>query len=101
VRDFDKSFAFWTPSLTQGAGLNAGEFDPKAREVNFFGRKAMKLSPPSFGVFLISVIIVLVVLLSNYTSISVPVLTPLFKGKEYYAVLLAWIILFVGVAFNV
>lgn len=61
----------------------------------------MKLSAPSFGVFLISVIIVLVVLLSKYTQIFIPVLTPLFSGKEYYAVLLAWIILFVGVAFNV
>jgi hypothetical protein len=61
----------------------------------------MKVSAPSFGIFLVSVLIVVVVLLSNYTSIQIPVLSPIFKGKEYYAVLLAWILLFIGVAFGV
>lgn len=61
----------------------------------------MKLSAPSFGIFLVSVVLVVVVLLSQYTSLNIPLLTSIVKGKAYEVVLLAWILMFVGVAFNV
>jgi hypothetical protein len=61
----------------------------------------MKLSSPSFGIFLVSVVLVIVVLLSQYTHLNIPLLTSIVRGKAYEVVLLAWILLFVGVAFNV
>jgi hypothetical protein len=62
----------------------------------------MKLNAPSFGIWLISVIIVAVVVLSVYLRIQIPVLSPLFAdgNKQFYAVLLAWILLFLGTTFN-
>ncbi len=63
----------------------------------------MKLNSPSFGIWLISVIIVAVIVLTTYLRVTIPVLSPLFAdpGKQFYAVLLAWILLFIGTTFNV
>lgn len=61
----------------------------------------MNLGKPSFGIYLISVILVVVVLLSQYTTLNIPLMTSIVRGKSYEVVLLAWILLFIGITFNI
>jgi hypothetical protein len=60
----------------------------------------MKLSAPSFGMFAISTLLVILIILARYFSIDVPILTPIVIGHPFEITLIAWAMLFAGVAFN-
>ncbi len=60
----------------------------------------MKLSAPSFGMFAISTILVVLIILSRYFAIHVPILTPIAEGHPFEVTLLAWGVLFAAVSFN-
>jgi hypothetical protein len=61
----------------------------------------MKLSSPSFGIFLVSVVLVGLVVLSRHFGIEIPIVSKIVRPFPYEVTLVAWILLFVGVAFNV
>jgi hypothetical protein len=61
----------------------------------------MKLSAPSVVAFLVSTALVLVILLSKYFGAQFPAITGLVMDYPFQATLLAWAILFAGVAFNI
>ncbi|MDZ4790397.1 MAG: hypothetical protein SGJ17_04195 [Hyphomicrobiales bacterium] len=61
----------------------------------------MKLSTPSFGIFLVSAIFVALVVMSRHFGIEVPILTKIVRPHPYEVMLVAWSLLFIGVAFNV
>ncbi len=61
----------------------------------------MKLSSPSFGIYLVSVILVLVIILTKYTRLDVPLLSEIVRGKDFPVMLLAYLLLWIGVTFNV
>lgn len=60
----------------------------------------MKLSTPSFGIYLSSTVMVALIILARYFSIDVPILTPIVAGHPFEVTLVAWAILFSGVSFN-
>jgi hypothetical protein len=60
----------------------------------------MKLSTPSFGIYLTSTVLVALIILARYFSIDVPILTPIVAGHPFEVTLVAWAILFSGVSFN-
>lgn len=53
-------------------------------------------SRPTFIIWLISTIIAAVVILMNYAGVSVPVLSDLIAGRSFEALLLAYILLWLG-----
>ena len=57
----------------------------------------MRLSPPSFIVFLLSLILAALVILATYFGITVPVLSDLAAGKGFEVLLVAYLLLFFGV----
>lgn len=61
----------------------------------------MKLSTPSVMVFLVSTAMVLIVLLVKYFNIQVPVLGIIARDHPFEVTLVAWAVLFAGVAFKV
>lgn len=60
----------------------------------------LKLNIPPIWVFLTSTILVLVVMLTKYTQIEIPVLRLLVEHREFQTMLVAWGLLFAGVAFK-
>jgi hypothetical protein len=60
----------------------------------------MKLSTPSFGIFAISSLLVILIILAKYFGIDVPILTPVVEGHPFEITLIAWALLFAGVTFN-
>ena len=60
----------------------------------------MKLSAPSFGMFAISTLLVLLIILAKYFAIDVPILTPIVVSHPFEITLIAWAMLFAGVAFK-
>ena len=60
----------------------------------------MKLSAPSFGMFAVSTLLVVLIVLARYFNIDVPILTPIVIGHPFEITLIAWAMLFAGVAFN-
>lgn len=60
----------------------------------------MKLSTPSFGLYAASTILVLLIILSRYFAIDVPILTPIVASHPFEVTLVAWALLFAGVSFN-
>lgn len=60
----------------------------------------MKLSAPSFGMFAISTLLVVLIILARYFNIDVPILTPIVIGHPFEITLIAWAMLFAAVAFN-
>lgn len=60
----------------------------------------MKLSTPSFGIYLASTVLVALIVMARYFSIDVPILTPIVAGHPFEVTLVAWTILFAGVSFN-
>ncbi|MDX2265882.1 MAG: hypothetical protein NW215_13050 [Hyphomicrobiales bacterium] len=61
----------------------------------------MKLSAPSFGIYLVSVILVALVVLSRHFGVEVPILTKIVRPHPYEVTLVAWALLFIGASFNV
>lgn len=60
----------------------------------------MNLSAPSFLIFILSLILVVVVVLSKYFGVFIPVLSPIVQRSPFEIVLVAWALLFLGVAFK-
>jgi hypothetical protein len=60
----------------------------------------MRLSSPSFGIYLISTLLVVLIVLARYFSVDIPILTPIVAGHPFEVTLFAWTILFAGVSFN-
>lgn len=60
----------------------------------------MKLSSPSFGLYFISTVMVVLIILTRYFSIDIPILTPIVAGHPFEVTFVAWAILFSGVSFN-
>lgn len=60
----------------------------------------MKLSTPSFGIFAISSLLVILIILAKYFGVDVPILTPVVEGHPFEITLIAWALLFAGVTFN-
>lgn len=60
----------------------------------------MRLTPPSFPVFLISLILVILVIAAKYFAVTVPVLTPIVKSNMFEVLLLAYGLLWIGVVFR-
>ena len=60
----------------------------------------MKLSAPSFGMFAISTLLVVLIVLARYFAVDVPILTPIVISHPFEITLIAWAMLFAGVAFN-
>lgn len=60
----------------------------------------MKLSTPSFGIFAISSLLVILIVLARYFGIDVPILTPIVVGHPFEITFIAWALLFAGVTFN-
>lgn len=57
----------------------------------------MRLRSPTYVVFLLSVILVVLVVLSRYFGIEIPVLTPIVQRSPFEILLVAWALLFLGV----
>jgi hypothetical protein len=53
-------------------------------------------SRPTFIIWLISTIIAAVVILMNYAGVNVPVLSDLIAGRTFEALLIAYILLWLG-----
>lgn len=61
----------------------------------------MRLTPPSYGIFLLSFILILGVLLSQYApSVEIPVVSEVVSKAKFEVTLLAYILLFIGVVFR-
>jgi nicotinamide riboside kinase len=61
----------------------------------------MKLSAPSIAAFLASTVIIVMIVFSQYFGATFPVVNWLIKEYSFQMTLLAWAILFAGVAFNI
>ncbi len=61
----------------------------------------MKLNAPSTAIFLISTLLVVLIILSRYFNIHIPVLTVIVQSNPFEVTLVAWALLFAGVAFHV
>lgn len=57
----------------------------------------MRLSAPSFVIFILSLILAALVILSRYFGVDVPVLTDIVSGKHFEVLLVAYVLLFLGV----
>jgi len=60
----------------------------------------MNLTPPSFAIFLISVILVALVIAAKYFSVTVPVLSTIVNKSMFEVLLVAYGLLFAGVVFR-
>ncbi|MFQ5626386.1 MAG: hypothetical protein ACE5FM_07010 [Methyloligellaceae bacterium] len=60
----------------------------------------MKLTPPSFPIFLISLIMVILVIAAKYFGVAIPVLTPIVQRSMFEVLLVAYALLFIGVVFR-
>jgi hypothetical protein len=61
----------------------------------------MKLSAPSLWIFLTSTILVILLILANIFSIDVPILSTLALSHPFKVLSVAWLLLFIGILFNV
>lgn len=57
----------------------------------------MRLSAPSFIIFLLSFILAAVVILAQYFGVSIPLFSDIAAGKHFEVLLLAYLLLFFGV----
>ncbi len=57
-------------------------------------------SRPSFAIWLISTLLAAVVILMNYAGISVPVISPIIAGHSFEALLIAYLLLWIGTVFT-
>ncbi len=60
----------------------------------------MRLTPPSFPIFLISLVLVVLVIAAKYFGAAVPVLTPIVKNSTFEVLLVAYGLLWAGVVFR-
>ncbi len=57
----------------------------------------MRLSAPSFIIFLLSFILAAVVILMKYFGVTIPLISDIASGKSFEVLLLAYLLLFFGV----
>ena len=57
----------------------------------------MRLTAPSFVIFLLSFIMATVVILLKYFGVTIPVISDIASGKTFEVLLLAYLLLFFGV----
>jgi len=80
------------------------ESGPVPRDKRFFNIKKrifhMRLSAPSLGIFLISVIMVALVIATKYFGIDVPVLTRIVRSSMFEVLLVGYALLLAGVVFR-
>ncbi|MGI9383206.1 MAG: hypothetical protein ACR2PO_08625 [Methyloligellaceae bacterium] len=60
----------------------------------------MRLTPPSFPIFLISLILVILVIAAKYFGVVVPVVSPIVKKSMFEVLLVAYGLLLLGVVFR-
>ena len=60
----------------------------------------MRLTPPSFANFIISIIMAALVIATKYFGVDVPVLTQIVKKSMFEVLLVAYALLFTGVVFR-
>jgi hypothetical protein len=60
----------------------------------------MKLSAPSVGIFLLSTVIIGLLIAARYFGVDLPILTAVARSRPFEVTLVAWFLLFLGVAFN-
>jgi len=60
----------------------------------------MNLTPPSFPVFFLSVVMVTLVVAAKYFGAHVPVLSPIVNKSMFEVLLVAYALLFIGVVFR-
>jgi hypothetical protein len=60
----------------------------------------MKLSAPSFWIFLTSTVMIALIIGARYFGIDVPILAAIARVHPFEATFAAWLLLFIGVAFN-
>jgi hypothetical protein len=60
----------------------------------------MKLSAPSLVIFLISTVLVGLTVAANFFGMDVPILATMARVHPLEVTLVAWFLLFIGVAFN-
>lgn len=60
----------------------------------------LKLTAPTRLIFILSVFLVVLVVLSRYFGVDIPVLTTIVDRSPFEIVLLAWALLFLGVTFR-
>lgn len=60
----------------------------------------MKLSTPSWVIFLISTLIIALIIGARYLGLEMPILTAMVRVYPFEMALGAWFLLFAGVLFN-
>lgn len=60
----------------------------------------MRLSAPSYGLFLVSFILALLVILIKYFGITVPVVGDIVRKSMFEVMLVSYVLLFIGVVFR-
>jgi hypothetical protein len=61
----------------------------------------MNLKAPSIAVYIISSILIVLIVMSKYFGIKVPVLSVIVAGHPFEVTLVAWALLFAGVTFKI
>ena len=61
----------------------------------------MKLNAPSVPIFIISTVLIVLIILEKYFGVRIPVLTVIVQTNPFEVTLVAWAILFAGVAFKI
>lgn len=60
----------------------------------------MRLSAPSFAVFLISTLLIGLIIGAKYFDMDLPIVTTIAQVHTFEVTLAAWFLLFMGVAFD-
>lgn len=60
----------------------------------------MNLTPPSFPVFLISVVMAALVIAAKYFGVHIPVISPIVTKSMFEVLLVAYVLLLIGVVFR-
>jgi hypothetical protein len=58
------------------------------------------LSRPTFAIWLISTVIAVIVILMTYAGVSIPVISPILAGHGFEALLIAYVLLWLGTVFT-
>ena len=61
----------------------------------------MNLKAPSIAIYIISTILILIIVLSKYFGIRIPVLSVIVAGHPFEVTLVAWALMFAGVTFKI
>ena len=82
------------------SALNFGKVRRAVAANRTNGEACMRLTPPSFPIFLISAILVALVIAAKYFGVAVPVVSPIVKKSMFEVLLVAYGLLFLDVVFR-